>query len=391
MESFYNSDIEIYYKTGTYVGSEYLPQNWTLLGVAPAVQGLGYGIKTPIPVPLYIHVPAGQTVGIYITFANTYTYVNSTYGTVIGAVAASDNNIQIKDGIQITYFPYQYGYGPWIWNGTVHYVQPGCASARTPVLAQITAPQVVATASASTVCEGDPITLIATNYGPQIFTYEWSPQIPGMIPQNGLDDTVTVTPPVTMTFTVSITDPNAPLCDTVIAIPITVDPTPIVFITNLATQYYTNEAPVTLIGAPAGGTFSGPGVTGNVFDPGSLLPGVYTITYTYTDAAGCTGTYEQEVKILITGIGSIEIDKDIFFFPNPSEGLFNMSMKLSSAVQSVIVGIYDQIGQQVFAHDYGAVQKELTSTFDFTLSPKGSYYVTINVDGQIFYRKMTIQ
>src|SRR4030095_973084 len=39
----YTSDFEIYYKNGSYQGSEYLPQNWTLLGVASAVTGLGFG------------------------------------------------------------------------------------------------------------------------------------------------------------------------------------------------------------------------------------------------------------------------------------------------------------------------------------------------------------
>ncbi|HYV92237.1 MAG TPA: GEVED domain-containing protein, partial [Chitinophagales bacterium] len=390
MQTFYTSDFEIYYKTGTYVGSEYLPQNWTLLGVAQGVQGLGSGVHTPIPLPLYLSVPAGQTVGIYITAASYYSYVNTSYGTAVGNVAAADNNIQIKEGNQM-YYPFSYGYGPYVWNGTVHYVEPGCASARTPVVASITPPQVAATISDSLICEGDPITLVINNYGPQNFTYEWSPQLPGMIPQNGMNDTVTVNPPVTMTFTVSVTDPNAPLCDTLIAVPVTVNPTPVVFISNLATSYYLTDPPVTLIGVPPGGTFSGPGVTGSVFTPGSLAPGVYIITYTYTDANGCTGTYQEEVKILVVGIGSVEIDRDINFFPNPSEGLFNMTMKLPSAVQSVIVTIYDQIGQQVFVNDYGAVQQQLTSTFDFTLSPKGSYYVTINVDGQIFYRKITIQ
>ena len=37
------------------------------------------------------------------------------------------------------------------------------------------------------------------------------PQLPGMIPQDGMSDTVVVSPQVTMTFTVSVTDPDAPL------------------------------------------------------------------------------------------------------------------------------------------------------------------------------------
>lgn len=52
-----------------------------------------------------------------------------------------------------------------------------------------------------------------------------------------------------------------------------------------------NASPVTLMAAPAGGTFSGStGVSGNLFDPNGLTPGSITLTYTYTDANNCTGT-----------------------------------------------------------------------------------------------------
>jgi hypothetical protein len=41
---------------------------------------------------------------------------------------------------------------------------------------------------------------------------------------------------------------------------------------------------------PAGGTYSGTGVVGGAFDPAVAGPGVYTITYTYTNANGCTNS-----------------------------------------------------------------------------------------------------
>src|SRR5690606_25359489 len=45
-----------------------------------------------------------------------------------------------------------------------------------------------------------------------------------------------------------------------------------------------NATPVTLAGTPAGGVFSGPGVTGTTFDPATAGVGSHTITYDYTDA-----------------------------------------------------------------------------------------------------------
>ncbi len=52
-----------------------------------------------------------------------------------------------------------------------------------------------------------------------------------------------------------------------------------------------NASPVTLVGLPAGGTFSGStGISGSTFNPSGLTPGSVTLTYTYTDANNCSGT-----------------------------------------------------------------------------------------------------
>ena len=45
--------------------------------------------------------------------------------------------------------------------------------------------------------------------------------------------------------------------------------------------------PVNLVGSPAGGVFSGSGITNGVLDPSGLSYGVYYATYTFTEANGC--------------------------------------------------------------------------------------------------------
>lgn len=63
-----------------------------------------------------------------------------------------------------------------------------------------------------------------------------------------------------------------------------------------------DAAPVPLGGTPIGGTWSGPGVTGApfAFDPAAAGVGTHTLTYSYTDAAGCTtsGTVQATVNPL---------------------------------------------------------------------------------------------
>lgn len=63
-------------------------------------------------------------------------------------------------------------------------------------------------------------------------------------------------------------------------------------VTGLAAQYCASDASITLTGTPAGGTFSGPGVSGNSFDPASAGIGSISVVYSYTDPA--TGCLYQE-------------------------------------------------------------------------------------------------
>jgi gliding motility-associated-like protein len=54
-----------------------------------------------------------------------------------------------------------------------------------------------------------------------------------------------------------------------------------------------------MIGDPPGGTFSGEGVSGNQFDPALAgSTGIYDVTYTYTDANGCTNSIVDYIEIL---------------------------------------------------------------------------------------------
>ena len=52
-----------------------------------------------------------------------------------------------------------------------------------------------------------------------------------------------------------------------------------------------NDTPFPLTGGtPSGGTYSGPGVSGNMFDPAVAGNGSHEIFYSYTNAFGCTGS-----------------------------------------------------------------------------------------------------
>lgn len=66
---------------------------------------------------------------------------------------------------------------------------------------------------------------------------------------------------------------------------------------NSANSSCTDEPAFALAASPAGGTFSGPGVSGNMFDPSISGPGNHTVIYSYTDVNGCTTSTDAIIGV----------------------------------------------------------------------------------------------
>ena len=79
---------------------------------------------------------------------------------------------------------------------------------------------------------------------------------------------------------------------------VTVNANPVVTYSGLNTSYVVNASAVTLTGSPAGGTFAGPGINGNQFSPSAAgVGGPYTITYSFTNGQGCSGSQSKQVTV----------------------------------------------------------------------------------------------
>lgn len=81
-------------------------------------------------------------------------------------------------------------------------------------------------------------------------------------------------------------------------------------------------------GAPAGGTYSGIGVIGNTFDPSTVSPGMYSISYTYLDPNGCTGTAVQTFEVHSCADVLDLMENNISIYPNPVIGAFHLDTDL---------------------------------------------------------------
>jgi hypothetical protein len=186
-----------------------------------------------------------------------------------------------------------------------------CSSAATQVDVSFNAsPVVVANASSTAVCEGESITLNGTGAS----TYQWD---------NGATDGVAFPATTTTTYLVIGTDQFG--CTGTDSIEITVTPAPS---TTLATQPTVCDSDVAFTlsgGTPAGGTFSGTGVSNGDFDPATSGIGTFTIMYSYLDTVtGCTGT--STADLIVNDCASItELEAEgILVYPNPATDVLNV-------------------------------------------------------------------
>lgn len=125
---------------------------------------------------------------------------------------------------------------------------------------------------------------------------------------------------------------------------VTINPGPAVSFASVS-EMCVNYPPFTLTqGSPAGGTYSGNGVSGNQFDPSVAGVGNTTLTYTYSDGSGCSGT--AQIVVVVNGCAGID-EKEfskVSIYPNPSEGVFTVDAG-KSMIETIL--IYDKSGKLV--------------------------------------------
>jgi uncharacterized protein (TIGR02145 family) len=148
-------------------------------------------------------------------------------------------------------------------------------------------------ASPSPSCQGVPVTFTATPInGGSNPSYQW--QVNGM--NVGTNSPIYTYIPAPLDLVSCIMTSNL-VCVTnnpvsSLQFPVSISPTPVVTFTPcFDTITATNAKPIRLKGGiPLGGTYTGPGVSANIFNPATAGPGMKIITYTYTNASLCSAS-----------------------------------------------------------------------------------------------------
>lgn len=232
----------------------------------------------------------------------------------------------------------------------------GCTAADS-INIGIAAGPTVALGADTAVC-GGPVTLDAGNAGSG---YVWS--------DFSTSQTLTVTS--SGTYAVQVTDLNGCIGNDTISVVINAIPT--INFTLSQNTICVDDAPMALTATPAGGTFSGPGVTGSSFNPFSLN-GAQTLQYDYTDGNGCSASATNVIVVdPCIGIHNPNGAVAVNIYPNPNMGMFTIDLgQLPSA--AVTVEITNSLGQVVQKFTMTSQVKQV----DLATYEGGVYSVRLN-------------
>jgi len=190
----------------------------------------------------------------------------------------------------------------------------------------------------------------------------------------------------------------------------TVNPLPVVGFNSTPDTLCINNGPITINTFPAGGTLSGSGISGLVFNPAVGGVGTHTILYNFTDPQGCENADSIAITVVPTTTPSIQMPDSIclssnslqlsatplggsFFGPEVSGSTLNISANTVYTVgysftnsagcsDTAYHAIYAEINPTVTATDLGPFCIDQGSLSLNNAQPAGGTYLSSAVLGQ---------
>lgn len=166
---------------------------------------------------------------------------------------------------------------------------------------------------------------------------------------------------------------------------------PVVTFSGLPDSVCTVASPYQLTGNPAGGTFSGAGIVGNFFNPSGAALGNNTITYSYTDSAGCSNSIVHTVNVSIcTGIEDFYFSDAVHVYPNPAKEKATVSFGLKQQ-GNFCVSLVDFMGRTVLAANGKGRAGVNVHELSLEGISKGIYSVNIRSEEKNFNSKLVVE
>jgi hypothetical protein len=242
----------------------------------------------------------------------------------------------------------------------------GCADADTVTIVVNQLPTANAGAN-QTICQGDTATLTGSGG----ITFNWTTGANTVI--------IEVSPVQTASYQLLVSDANN--CLDIDSVTVSVNPLPTVSITGLAATYCDDTSGVVLQGSPTGGTFSGAGISGTIFDPSSISGGNYDIVYTYTDNNSCTNSVTANTTVdICSGIEEMDGNLKVAVYPNPFTDHLTIGIQAEKNV-SLQIKLTDAQGKTIAMQQVEAGQTLRNVTFSHQKHLAAGVYL-LQVEGQ---------
>jgi subtilisin-like proprotein convertase family protein len=156
-----------------------------------------------------------------------------------------------------------------------------------------------------------------------------------------------------------------------------------VSVSPLPSRICLSDTLIALTGTPVGGVWSGVGVVGNNFLPVRTAVGTYTLTYTFTNASGCTSTATLTAKVEDCPERRRLLRNDaVIVYPNPNNGQFNI--RINSTLYNYLgIRVYAANGALVHTQNFTGLQFGRVVPVDLRKLAAGVYNVKIYYDGGV--------
>jgi len=226
----------------------------------------------------------------------------------------------------------------------------------------------------TSICAGKSATLTAS--GASSYTWNTSSNAASIV----------VNPTSSTQYTVTGTLNN--VCFESKVINVTVNQLPNVTFNQNPTSVCLGSGLVPFNGLPAGGSYSGNGVSGNNFNVGTAGSGSHQIVYTYTDANNCVNTATATMLVdPCAGLNENVLEQTISIYPVPATD--HIVIKFASANDNMQISIYNAIGQVVS-------QKTITkgsSSLKLETSEyaRGVYFLKLKANEQTKFVKFVLE
>jgi len=186
------------------------------------------------------------------------------------------------------------------------------------------------------------------------------------------------------TFNIFYTLSNVNGCSDTASNKITVNPVPAVSFSGLSIEYCSTANPVILEGSPPGGTFTGNGINGSVFNPSEAGIGQIAIKYIYTNLQNCSDSSVQMTTVNVCN-GMDEWNRKIpSIYPSGKKIIIE---NLSNENQNMEFLVLNLLGQEIVT---GNFQPASAGRQEIDIDNGGIYLVKLTSVRGEYVRKVLI-